>query len=174
MKNSVLFAALVASPFFAFAQSANTITFQGEVAAQTCSVAVNGNANNPVVLLPTVSQSELDVLGKSAGETEFTVSVSGCATSPSAQAINTTFMPNTVTGSGNLTNTGTATNVSLQLLDPQAGAPFNLTGGHSAPGLVVAANETTASHQFAVRYFAEGAATPGSVISAVQYAVTYP
>lgn len=174
MNKSILFAALVAIPFVASAQSANTITFQGEVAAQTCSVAVNGNTSSPVVLLPTVSQSDLDVQGKSAGQTEFTVSVSGCAASASAQAVNTKFTPNNATASGNLANAGTATNVSLQLLDPQGGMPFDLTGGYSAPGLVVAANETTASHQFAVRYFAEGAATAGSVIGAVQYSVAYP
>jgi major type 1 subunit fimbrin (pilin) len=42
-----------------FAASDNTITFQGEVTDETCSVAVNGNSASPVVLLPTVSASDL-------------------------------------------------------------------------------------------------------------------
>lgn len=176
MNKSILFAALAAVPFFSFAQSANTITFRGEVAEQTCSVAVNGNASSPVVLLPTVSTSDLGAAGSTAGQTEFTVSVSGCTASVTPQAVSTVFLPNNATVGGNIANTGTATNVSLQLLDPAApAAAFPLTGGYAAPGLQVAANETSASHNFAVRYFAEGAAaTAGTVIGAVQYSVAYP
>lgn len=175
MNKSILFAALAAVPFFSFAQSSNTITFRGEVAEQTCSVAVNGNASSPVVLLPTVSTSDLAAAGSSAGQTDFTVSVSGCTASVTPKSVNTVFLPNNATASGNIANTGTATNVSLQLLDPTAPAmAFPLTGGYAAPGLQVAANETAASHNFAVRYFAEGAATAGTVIGAVQYSVAYP
>jgi major type 1 subunit fimbrin (pilin) len=176
MKKSIVFAAIAAIPFVSFAQSANTITFRGEVSQQTCSVAVNGNASSPLVLLPTVSTADLAAAGSTAGQTEFTVSVSGCTANVTSQPINTVFLPNSVTASGNIANTGTATNVSLQLLDPAApAAPFQLTGGHAAPGLQVAANETSASHNFAVRYLADGAAaTAGSVVGAVQYSVAYP
>jgi major type 1 subunit fimbrin (pilin) len=176
MKKSIVFAAIAAIPFFAFAQSANTITFRGEVAEQTCSVAVNGNASSPVVLLPTVSTADLASAGATAGQTEFTVSVSGCTANVTPQAVNTVFLPNSVTPAGNILNTGTAANVSLQLLDPAApGTPFPLTGGFAAPGLQVAANETSASHNFAVRYYAENAAVgAGSVVGAVQYSVAYP
>ncbi len=58
--------------------SNNTITFQGEVTAQTCSVTVNGLEANPVVLLPTVSSSDLDASGQTKGKTTFTLGVSGC------------------------------------------------------------------------------------------------
>ena len=176
MNKSILFAALAAVPFFSFAQSANTITFRGEVAAQTCSVAVNGNAASPVVLLPTVSTTQLDAVGKTAGETEFTVAVSGCEISATPTAINTVFLPHTVTAGGNIANTGTAANVNLQLLEPQAATGFPLTSsGFAAPGLQLATGETSASHNFAVRYIAEGAAGgAGTVIGAVQYSVAYP
>lgn len=176
MKKSIVFAAIAAVPFFAFAQSANTITFRGEIAEQTCSVAVNGNASSPIVLLPTVSTSDLAVSGSTAGQTEFTVSLSGCIAKAAPQAVNTVFLPHSVTPSGNIVNTGTATNVSLQLLDPALpAAPFLLTGGFAAPGLQVATGATSASHNFAVRYFTEGAAaTAGSVVGAVQYSIAYP
>lgn len=176
MNKSILFVALAAVPFFSFAQSANTITFRGEVAAQTCSVAVNGNASSPVVLLPTVSKTDLAQSGATAGLTEFTVSVSGCEASATPTAVNTVFLPNSVTAGGNIANTGTATKVSLQLLDPKTPATgFPLAGGYAAPGLEVATNGTSASHNFAVRYISEaGGATAGSVVGAVQYSVAYP
>lgn len=60
------------------AASDNTINFQGEVTTETCSVSVNGNNASPVVLLPTVSTSDLAASGATAGETPFTVGVSGC------------------------------------------------------------------------------------------------
>lgn len=51
----------------AMAVSDNTITFQGEVSDETCSVVINGNQAKPVVLLPTVSTKELSEQGKTAG-----------------------------------------------------------------------------------------------------------
>ncbi|TYN51001.1 type 1 fimbrial protein, partial [Salmonella enterica subsp. enterica serovar Typhimurium] len=45
----------------------NTITFQGEVSDETCSVVINGNQAKPVVLLPTVSTKDLSEQGKTAG-----------------------------------------------------------------------------------------------------------
>ena len=62
----------------AVSASDNTITFQGEVTDQTCSVTVNGNALSPVVLLPTVSISDF-ASSTTAGATAFEVGVSGCA-----------------------------------------------------------------------------------------------
>ncbi len=78
-KITLALALFSASTTFAMAASNNTITFQGEVTAQTCSVTVNGADANPMVLLPTVSSSDLDVSGKTAGKTAFTLGVTGCA-----------------------------------------------------------------------------------------------
>ena len=169
--------AATTAPGFAFAASANTINFQGEVTTQTCSVTVNGNAANPTVLLPTVSTADLAATGSNAGMTNFTIGVSGCTAQASATPIKTVFVGNQVDSNGNLGNTGTATNVALQLLDPAAtSAPFNLSGstGYAAAGLNLAAGATSATHDFAVRYYsAPGNATAGSVLGSVQYAVSY-
>ncbi|CAA0303997.1 Uncharacterised protein [Klebsiella oxytoca] len=57
-----------------------TVTFQGEVTSQTCSVSINGETNS-VVLLPTVSTADFGANlanGQTAGLTPFTVTVSGC------------------------------------------------------------------------------------------------
>jgi len=177
MKKHLLTLAIAAAPVFAFA-SANTINFQGEVTDQTCDVAINGNAANPTVLLPTVSSTSLATAGSTNGVTTFTVGLTNCqAPTTTAQAIGTVFVGNQVTSAGNLGNTGTATNVALQLLDPATPtSPFDLsnTAGVTVPGLSLAAGDTTATHDFAVQYISEqGGATAGSVLGSVQYAVTY-
>lgn len=156
------------------AASDNTITFQGEVADNTCQVYVNGNAASPVVLLPTVSVSDFSAAGDVAGETSFTISVEGCTTDAEAVSIETIFVPNGLSGD-NMANTGTAAGVSLQLLDAPGGAAISLVNGiNSVSGLTVDAGATSASHDFAVQYYADDASvTPGSVTSAVQYAISY-
>jgi major type 1 subunit fimbrin (pilin) len=177
MKMRLLALALAVAPGFAFAASANTINFQGEVTDQTCSVTINGNEANPTVLLPTVPSSSLIAAGATAGLTTFTVGVSGCTPMAQSQAIKTVFVGNQVTSGGNLGNTGTATNVALQLLDPQSpSSPFDLSSvsGYAADGLTLAADTSSASYDYAVQYITEtGGATAGSVLGSVQYALSY-
>lgn len=61
----------------AMAVSDNTITFQGEVSDETCSVVINGNQAKPVVLLPTVSTKDLSEQGKTAGPITFDIGLPG-------------------------------------------------------------------------------------------------
>lgn len=178
MKKHLIVLAVAVTPVMANAASGNTINFQGEVTDQTCQVTINGNAANPTVLLPTISSMKLTSAGATAGTTSFTVGVSGCvAPVTTAQAIKTVFVGNQVTPAGNIGNTGTATNVALQLLDPTVPAsPFNLSnlGGYAASGLSLDVGATSASYEFAVQYISEqGGATAGSVLGSVQYAVSY-
>ena len=176
MKKHLIALALLSAPIFVFA-APNTLQFQGEVADQTCDVRVNGNAANATVLLATVAAAQLTSARDTAGQTTFTVGVSGCAAPVStSQAINTLFVGNLTTMAGNISNTGDATRVAPQLLDPAApNSPFDVScTGHAAPGLVLNADETSVSHDFAVRYVTEeGGATPGSVLGSVQYSVVY-
>ncbi|GGM90398.1 fimbrial protein [Shewanella xiamenensis] len=174
MKKLTLSALVLTALFGANAHANNTITFLGEVSDQTCEVAINGATANPTVLLPTVSTADLATAGSVAGETPFTLSVSGCTINATqALPIKTVFVGNSVTAAGNLGNTGTATNVSLQILDAVGGNAVDLTGVATVDGLNVAAGDSTASHDFAVQYYAEGAATAGTVVSSVQYAISY-
>ena len=152
----------------------NTIKFQGEVADQTCDISINGNASTPLILLPTVATTALATPGETAGQTPFTISLTGCTASASATAIKTVFVGNNLTAEGRMGNTGTAGKVSLQLVDPAAPTiPLDLTGQTGAAGLSLAADATTAAHDFAVQYYSEGGATPGSVLGSVQYSVSY-
>lgn len=175
-KHLFVIAAAAVLPALAMA-APNTINFQGEVTDQTCEVTVNGNAANPTVLLPTVPAASLTAVNSTAGQTTFTVAISECQAPVATQAVNTVFLGNQVTTAGNLGNTGTATNVELQLLDPaNPSTPFDLSpaGGYAATGLVLQATETAASHDFAVRYITEeGGATAGSVLGSVQYSISY-
>jgi major type 1 subunit fimbrin (pilin) len=152
----------------------NTIKFQGEVADQTCDISINGNASTPLILLPTVATTALANPGDTAGQTPFTISLSGCTASASATAIKTVFVGNNLTANGRMGNTGTAEGVSLQLVDPAAPTtPLDLTGQTGAAGLILAANDNTAAHDFAVEYYSEGTIAPGSVLGSVQYSVSY-
>lgn len=174
MKKLTLSALVLTALFGANAHANNTITFLGEVSDQTCEVAINGATANPTVLLPTVSTADLAAAGSVAGETPFTLSVSGCTINATqALPIKTVFVGNSVTAAGNLGNAGTATKVSLQILDAVGGNAVDLTGVATVDGLNVAPGASTASHDFAVQYYSEGAATAGTVVSSVQYAISY-
>ncbi|MCW1833806.1 type 1 fimbrial protein [Pantoea ananatis] len=158
---------------YAQADSANTINFQGEVSDETCSVAINGNESSPVVLLPTVSKADLDTSGKTAGKTDFTVGLTGCSGSATTTQISTVFVGNNVSAAGNLTNTGSAENVEIQMLDT-AGTVINLTGGFTGSGdLSLSANETEKSATYGAQYFSTRVATSGTVAASIQYAITY-
>lgn len=178
MKKSVISMAtsLVLSTAFlasGVASANNTITFNGEVTDQTCSVMVNGNDSNPIVLLETVAAAQLEEAGSTAGAKTFSVGITGC-TAPQAQVdVTTVFVANGVTDNGNLLSTGTAENVALQIMDTE-GNPVNLSSEANLSGLVLEADSTSASAEFGVAYISEnGNATPGSVTGALQYSVVY-
>ncbi|EAX5108513.1 type 1 fimbrial protein [Salmonella enterica] len=159
----------------AMAVSDNTITFQGEVSDETCSVVINGNQAKPVVLLPTVSTKDLSEQGKTAGPITFDIGLSGCTGSKDKTTkISTVFVGNQVTSNGNLGNTGSAKNVEVQLLDT-SGEPINLTGGFTGDGdLQLEPNASEASATYTARYYySTGKAEAGTVAATLQYAVSY-
>lgn len=174
LKKSLFAIAVVAMPSFALAN--NTIQFQGEVTDQTCEVTVNGNSNSPVVLLPTVTREVLNT-ASTAGETPFTIGLSGCSVSDQPLEIMTVFVGNNVTQNGNLGNTGgTATDVELQILDEVGGAVVDLQNGTAVKveGLVLEAGAQATEHDFAVQYFTPtNQASVGSVFGSLQYAISY-
>ncbi|GAA3612246.1 fimbrial protein [Gibbsiella greigii] len=177
MKLKLVALALVTFSGAAFADSANTVQFRGEVSTQTCSVNINGNESNPVVLLPTVAASTLATAGSAAGATTFTVNVTGCtANADSSTAIKTVFAGNNVTSNGNLGNTGDATNVSIQLLDSDANTALSFSSGSVATtsAMTLASGATSTSQDLVARYYAESTGvTAGSVIATAQYAISY-
>ena len=169
-----MFVSVMMASSSAMAISDNTITFQGEVTDETCSVAINGNGATPVILLPTVSTKELAKSGDTAGGITFDIGVTGCTGNPSTETnISTVFVGNQVTTNGNLGNTGSAGNVEIQLLDTKD-AVINLTDGYTGNGdLKLAAGASEASATYTAQYYANGLATAGTVEATLQYAVSY-
>lgn len=159
------------------ATAANTITFSGEVTDQTCQVSVSGSAD-PTIILDSVPVSGLASVGAVAGETPFTVSLSGCSEGVTEQHYTTVFQAVTPTADGNLANAASAgaTGVAIQLLDGEGGMPVNLAGGAAveAGDIVLPAGETEASYNYAVQYVSESAeVTPGPVLASVIYSLRY-
>ena len=172
---------LACAPIFAFAQSANTIQFQGLVSSTTCSATINGSSTSTTILLPTVPTTALAAAGSAAGATGFTVGVAGCEAPVGApQAIRTTFTvasgASGVTSSGNLKNTSADNGVSLRLMSSPTGSALSLAGGSvAAAGLSLPVGATSTTYDYGVEYYAEsGTVTAGAVTGAVQYAIAYP
>lgn len=169
------FAAIAAS---GTAMAANTITFSGEVTDQTCQVAVNG-FTDPTVILDSVPVSALDgAVGRSAGETAFTLQLTDCVAPTADEHFTTLFQATNPSAAGNLVNTAAsgATGVALQLLDSVGGNPVDLAGGAAVPAgdIVLANGATSTSYDYAVQYVSEAATvTPGPVLGAVTYTLRY-
>jgi len=156
--------------------SDGTITFTGELTAATCTANVNNSGPDGAVTLPSTSVNVLDTAGKKAGATSFGIALSGCSGSGGAR----TFFETGSTvndATGRLMNTitsslGGATNVELELLDDAGGSIF--VGGdtqYSAPYASIV--NGSANLTYAVRYYATGTTTPGTVASMVAYTMDY-
>ena len=159
----------------AFASSDNTISFQGEVTDQTCSLTVNGNDSAPIILLPTVAATSLAASADVAGATTFEMGITGCTSATSSTTISTVFVGNLVdsTNAGTLGNSGTAENVNIQLLD-SSGTAIDLSSTYTASGdLTLASGDTAATSTYTAQYYATGAATAGTVAASLQYAISY-
>ncbi|WP_413283749.1 fimbrial protein [Vibrio sp. MA40-2] len=171
--NLALLSAVTILSTSVLAAQANVITFQGEVTDQTCVVDVNGEEANPVVLLPTVSTSDLAADGNVAGTTEFNISVSGC-TAGATGDISTVFVGNQVTTAGNLGNTGSATNVDIQILDTASSA-IDFTSDFNGVGdlNLADATATEATATYKAQYYATGLSAAGTVNASLQYAISY-
>jgi len=174
-KNLALLAVVVAAP--SMAAGTNTITFQGTVIPQTCSVQIEGT-NNPTITLPKVSVKQLSQASDVAGVTPFKVTVDKCD-SVGSTIVNVRLVGAQISSGGRLVNTAAeadkAQNVELQLLEGVSGAPIDLSqaGVAEFPPVVIDDGQVKGEHTFAVRYFATAAATPGLVQSVVNYDTVY-
>ncbi|AOI68794.1 fimbrial protein [Burkholderia ubonensis] len=175
MKRKIAFGALfsaLALPMAAHATD-GTITFNGAIEAQTCTISVNGGDKDATVQLPTVSASTLAAKGQTAGATNFTIALSEC--SGKATQVRAFFEagPNVDGTSGNLNNTnGAATNVQVQLLNADGVA---LKAGDESQRSYAATtlSNGAATMIYGAQYYATGASTAGDVRTSVTYAIDY-
>ncbi|WON76638.1 fimbrial protein [Serratia sp. UGAL515B_01] len=173
IKLAIIAAGLVVSTTV-MAAGTHVIRFQGEVIDQTCTIDINGNGPDPLIILPTVIASTLDQAGKTSGSTAFILNLTGCTASANPTILKTTFLADNLTAQGHIANTGTATGVTLQIVDPiYPTRPLKLNGEVSSTYTVLGENATSSSHTYAVEYVAEAATTPGTVLGSVQYSIAY-
>ena len=139
---------------------------------ETCTITAPANFT---VTLPTVPQSSLPSLGVDAGGTKFSISVSGCTAGLTGANIYFENGINTNKSNGRLINTGTASNVELQLVDHK-GYEVAMNYAYNIGQYETYTNNIqsgSAQLDFFVYYLAKGAATPGTVTSSVTYSMVY-
>ncbi len=166
----VILASLFALPIVSYAQQNNVITFKGQVDDVTCTVTVNGTESTPIILLQTAKTSNLAAAGNTAMPTEFNLQLTDCGAAKTATA---QLVGNNVTTNGNLKNTGTAANVSIQILDK--GTPIKFVGNTAVEaGKDTALASGSGTIPLVAQYYAETTGvTAGTVQATMQYAVTY-
>ncbi|MEL0554867.1 MULTISPECIES: fimbrial protein [Enterobacteriaceae] len=175
MKKTILSLAITAMVGFTAQTMANTgtITFEGTVTANTCTPSISGGAASNTVTLPTASAGSLNAAAKTAGETQFTMALSGCTgTLETASAF---FEAGTnVNADGRLINTGDAENVDVQLLDGTTG---NVIKAGSTEQITdagyLSVKGGTATLPYTARYYATGVAKAGAVSASVVYNLQY-
>ncbi|ETV21137.1 fimbrial protein [Pseudomonas aeruginosa] len=179
MKYALSPLSLASAIALAFSGSANaidgTITITGEITDTTCSISVNGASASGAVSLPAVSTSSLSTAGMTAGTTPFSIALSGCSGSALSTA-RTWFEPgvNVDSTTGRLNNTGSATNVQVQLLNKNLGAI--VAGGANVAtqndvGEDISSGSGTLNYY--AQYYATSAATAGAVTTSVEYTIVY-
>lgn len=179
-KKIAIITALGMLPCAAFATP--TVTFEGEVTDQTCSVSINGQTSG-VVMLPTVATTDFGgtlATGQTAGLTPFTVSVTGCTAPTTDLNIATKFLGYDVDATsgvlGNRATSDAAVGFGIQLTASSDGTnPVLLSGPTSVNGLVLKATKTEASYEFGARYYVINStgATPGKITSVAEYTLSY-
>jgi len=183
MKRRLSLALLASAGVFtgtaAMAANNSTITFQGEVSAQTCQARVAGQ-EHAVVMMPTVSVDELKT-GRLVGATPFRLEVSGCTTSRENQDILVSFAAPYLTQSNGLANISDdkkkAENVTVRLtLANGEGFPLGERPIVTDRGSVkLKAGADSSSAEYIAWYHADGdVIKPGKVKSVIHYTLTYP
>lgn len=180
MKKLVLAVSIVSalvSVSAAQAASTGTITFNGLLTANTCDVAVAGQAADASVVLPTISINQLAAATQTAGRTSFDMALTNCAgTLQTASAFFESGSSVNVS-TGRLRNmTGSATNVELQLRDGSSASQAIIQAGNAnqvANTTYVDVSSGNATLPYAVEYYATGATEAGTVVSNVVYSIQY-
>src|SRR5690606_8165462 len=175
MRKSIILAAgltaAVLAPLSASA-AAGTITFNGEVTAQTCQITTPGGTDF-TVNLPTVASSALSAAGQTAGRTAFAITLANCP----AGDVATYFEPGATidNATGRLANQGSAGNVQVQLLGNNSQPIAVLASGTAQTNSqwVTVGADQAANLDYFAEYYATGAATAGDVTTSVSYTIIY-
>lgn len=178
MKKMIAVIGTVAAVQLAFLPAAHavdgTVTINGSVSSQTCTINGNGSgAADFTVGMPAVAAPALTTDGAVAGRTPFTIAVTGCSTKSGTVA--TWFEPggNVDATTNRLKNTasGGAANVQIGLQNADLSA---IIPGTSLPGTNIDTTSGDASMSYFAQYVATGgAAGAGAVNSSITYLMSY-
>ena len=150
-----------------------TITFNGLVVADTCTTTLTGGASTTAVTLPTVQTTALANAGDTAGQTSFSLDVTGCDATAATRGIHYTLTPSAYHTNNNslLDNTGTANNVGVEILEGATAIAF--AGAPHQTANVTLDGAGAGSVSLAAQYKATGAATAGTVTSVLNWTLVY-
>lgn len=154
------------------------INITGKVVDTTC--VVDAGSGNVQVTLPNVDKSLLQSAGSYTGITPFSIKVSGCTTSSGtgADTVSVAFVPDAnVDSNGNLSNTGGASAVAVQLLD-KGQQPINIHNDSYSAQVTRGESTDVAGGSIDLKYFARyysaaGGATAGTVVSQANFQLIY-
>jgi len=169
-----LFVAMSAASSLASAAD-GTITFNGNITSQTCTIKGNGGGKDFTVTLPTVSTATLSNEGKTAGRTPFVIDLSNCSAGSANVHAFFESGPTTDNASGNLILAdGGATEVQIRLLNGDDGSPIKAGfADASQNSKSVTINAGTAQLRYAAEYVATGTAGAGAANTSVLYSIAY-
>lgn len=171
--------ALAAASTSALAATQGTVTFNGQLTADTCEI--SPESENRVVPLPPVAIATLNGPGIEAGTTGFELNVVNCPSDITQVAAHFEAIGSSGadTATGNLTNASTdanpATNVQVRLFDADGN---HLPVGSTGPGVDIVrptpTSNGTATMYYAGGYYSTAATTAGPVYAQVRYTLAYP
>ncbi|AXF78426.1 type 1 fimbrial protein [Erwinia tracheiphila] len=170
---AMVFAAFSSANAYAVAEG--TITFNGTIQATTCNSSINGGDANAEVALPVAGINELASQGETAGQTEFTIGLSGC------EGVLTTAAAffaagDSVDSNGRLIDQNDLTDQKVAFQLRNAGNQSIIVVGNSSQqtnntyGEIIGGNLNL---PYMVEYYANKAAGAGKVSSYVTYSVMY-
>ncbi|MBP1474261.1 type 1 fimbrial protein [Frateuria sp. MAH-13] len=173
--STALAAVLGVVAFAPQAASADTVTFNGKVLSSTCTVS-NASGGNVAVTLPAVPVSSFTGAASTAGSTPFSLTLTGCPTTPSGVMVGAAFSGtniDTTTGAiKNATGAGNS-NVEVQMTKTDD-TGINLNTNPNPVSATISPTGT-ASLDYKARYYqaTATAVTPGLVNASVTYTLTY-
>ena len=169
----ILGAGVLVSQFALAGPTTGNIIFNGALTADTC-VVTNGTSGNITVTLPTLPVTSLGASGATAGSTPFQIVLSKC---PSLIPVRVLYsLGSAGITTDRLNNSGSATNVQIQLLNSASGVISLGQLSAAAQGDVPVVTDATgaATLAYTARYYANGAAAgAGSVTSNAVYTIVF-
>lgn len=155
-----------------------TILFTGTVTANTCSIngKTAGSAADLNIKLDDVTASSLAAAGATGGTTAtpFEFNLTNCTGGATKAVAHFENGPTVDTITGNLTNSGTAKNVQVQLLNAKR-LPINIVteGNNDITNNGTDISSGSGTLQYYSQYYSLGGAVAGSVNTSVQYTMQY-